>query len=487
MKKLTSIIVLLLCIPFSGFAQPMTMSEAIATARQQSVGALKAKHAFVSTYWAWRTYKASRLPSLYLYGDLMNYSHTLLYHFEDGAYHYSNSQSLQNSLGLQVSQNVTFTGGTISLYSDLSRLDQYGGGQKLSWYSQPVTISYKQPLFAYNQFKWDKLIEPKEYEVGKRTYIESMEQITIDVVEAYNNLILAKMNSDIAQSNYENTRKMFEVATERLKIGSVTKDELLQLELRMLNDSISINENLVTIRDAQMNLNSVLGFDESVEIVPQIDEDLPNIVMDYDDVIARTLENSKFNLENEISIINAQASVAKAKADRGISMTLNAKFGLTKDDATFLGAYKSPLDQEVVGLTFSVPIFDWGLGRGKVQKAKAAEEVVRAQVIQSENDYRREIYTAVGQFNNQRQQCSVSKRAMQIAGERYSLMLDKFRDGNATVTELNTAQEENDEAVQKYITDISNYWTYYYKLRQYTLYDFIEGKDIDVNFEEMVE
>lgn len=487
MKKLTSIIVLLLCVPFSGFAQPMTMSEAIATARQQSVGALKAKHAFVSTYWAWRTYKASRLPSLYLYGDLMNYSHTLLYHFEDGAYHYSNSQSLQNSLGLQVSQNVTFTGGTISLYSDLSRLDQYGGGQKLSWYSQPVTISYKQPLFAYNQFKWDKLIEPKEYEVGKRTYIESMEQITIDVVEAYNNLILAKMNSDIAQSNYENTRKMFEVATERLKIGSVTKDELLQLELRMLNDSISINENLVTIRDAQMNLNSVLGFDESVEIVPQIDEDLPNIVMDYDDVIARTLENSKFNLENEISIINAQASVAKAKADRGISMTLNAKFGLTKDDDTFLGAYKSPLDQEVVGLTFSVPIFDWGLGRGKVQKAKAAEEVVRAQVIQSENDYRREIYTAVGQFNNQRQQCSVSKRAMQIAGERYSLMLDKFRDGNATVTELNTAQEENDEAVQKYITDISNYWTYYYKLRQYTLYDFIEGKDIDVNFEEMVE
>ena len=68
----------------------------------------------------------------------------------------------------------------------------------------------------------------------------------------------------------------------------------------------------------------------------------------------------------------------------------------------FPAAYKNLLDQEVVGITFSIPIFDWGLGKGKVQKAKAAQEVVRAQVQKSENDFRRKMFTAVGQFNNQR-------------------------------------------------------------------------------------
>ncbi len=135
------------------------------------MAALQAKHAFVSTYWAYRSYQASRLPSLNLYGNLMNFdrSLTLLQSYEDGTFRYANSYNLQNSLGLSVAQNVTFTGGRLSVYSDLRRIDQYGAFKNLTWYSQPITVSYTQPLFAYNQFKWDKLIEPKEYEIGRGT------------------------------------------------------------------------------------------------------------------------------------------------------------------------------------------------------------------------------------------------------------------------------------------------------------------------------
>ncbi len=467
----------------------MTMEDAIATARSQSVEALEARQAFISTYWAWRSFRASRLPSLTLYGTLMNYNRSLvlLQNYDNGQLKYASSNNLQNNLGLKISQNVTFTGGTVTAYTDLSRIDQFGLKNNLTWYSQPVSISYRQPLFAYNQFKWDKLIEPKEYERGKRIYIEAMEQITISAVEAYNNLIKAGTNHQIALSNYENTVKMRDVAKERLTLGSVTMDEYLQLELRMLNDSISINETSVRVRDAQMTLNSLLGFDESVEVEPVLDEDLPDIMMDYDMVMEKSLGNSKFDIANEINLLNAQSNVAKAKASRGISMSLNARFGLSNTAPDIVGSYRNPLDQEVVGLSFSVPIFDWGLGKGKVQKARAAEAVVRAQVQQSENDYRRTIFTAVGQFNNQARQCSVSRRAMKIAAERYRLMMEKFRNGNASVTDLNTAQSENDSALQKYINDVSNFWTYYFRLQKYALYDFRAGKDVDVNVGELVD
>jgi outer membrane protein TolC len=217
-----------------------------------------------------------------------------------------------------------------------------------------------------------------------------------------------------------------------------------------------------------------------------LEENLPDIQMDYDLVMYKSLNNSSFSLENELSLLNAESSVALAKASRGFTFSLNARFGLSQTGPEFPQAYKDLLDQETVGITFSIPIFDWGLGKGKVQKAKAAQEVVRAQVQQSENDYRRQMFTAVSQFNNQRQQCQVSRKAMLVASERYELTMHRFKEGNATVTDLNMAQTENDSALRQYISDISNFWRFYYTLRQYTLYDFINGHDLEIDVKEMI-
>ena len=478
---------LLSTLPLRG-QQTLNLSETIHAARNQSVEALEARQAFISTYWAYRSYQASRLPSFYMYGNLMNFdrSLTLLQNPEDGTLNYVSSNNLQNGVGLQINQNITFTGGTLSVASDLSRIDQFGMNKSLTWYSRPITVSYYQPLFTYNQFKWDKKIEPKEYERGKRQYLETMESITVNAVYAYHNLLLAKVNNDISVSNFENSGNMLRIAKERLQLGTVTRAEYLQLELRMLNDSIAINESAVQVREAQMTLNSLLGYDESFEILPEIAGELPNIQMDYDLVMEKALSNSSFSLTNELSLLNAESNVAYAKASRGFSFALNARFGMSQTGPEFPQAYKNLLDQEVVGISFSIPLFDWGLGKGKVQKAKAAQEVVKAQVQQSENDYRRQMFTAVSQFNNQRQQCLVSHRAMLIAAERYDLTMHRFREGNATVTDLNMAQTENDSAQRQYISDLCNFWIFYYTLRQYTLYDFINNCDLEIDVTEMI-
>ena len=488
-KKLYLIIYIMLMLSGKVAAQEqMTLEEAIHTARRHSVEALQARQSFISTYWAYRSYLASRLPSLHMVGRLMNYdrSLTLLQNPDDGTLNYVSSNNLQNSLGLQINQNITFTGGSIQVESDLTRLDQFGSSRGWTWYSRPVTLTYYQPLFTYNQFKWDKKIEPKAYEKGKRDYLERMESLTINVVYAYHNLLLAKMNNEISRSNFENSGNMLRIAKERLQLGNVTKADYLQLELRMLNDSIAINESDVQVREAQMMLSSLLGYDETFEIVPVTQSHLPDIRMDYELVMHKAYENSSFILENELSLLNADSNVAHAKASRGFSFALNARFGLSQTAPDLPQVYKNLLDQETVGITFSIPIFDWGLGKGKVQKAKAAQEVVKAQVQQAENDFRRQMFTAVSQFNNQRQQCLVSRQAMLIAQERYQLTMHRFREGNATVTDLNMAQTENDSALRQYISDVSNFWLYYYSLRQYTLYDFINGCDLEIDVTEMI-
>ena len=106
-------------------AQPMTLEEVIGVARTQSVPALEARAAFVSDYWAWRAYQASRLPTVIVYGDLGNFDRSLrlLQEPSTGELVYTSNFNMTNSLGLMVQQNITFTGGTVQLYSDLSRID----------------------------------------------------------------------------------------------------------------------------------------------------------------------------------------------------------------------------------------------------------------------------------------------------------------------------------------------------------------------------
>ena len=466
----------------------MTLEEVIGVARAGSVPALQAKAAFVSDYWAWRSYQASRLPSLSLYGTLGSFDRSLrlLQNYETGEMVYTSNYNMENSLGLRMRQNIPFTGGTLSLYTDLTRIDQFASGGK-TWYAQPVTLSYSQPLFAYNQFKWDKLISPKEYERAKRTYLESMEDVTLKAVDRFFGVMEAQKLYDVSRTNYDNTTQMLRIARERLSLGSVTRDEYLQLELRQLSDSIAVNENHVALREARLHLNSLLGLDETREVEPVLEEELPAVLMDYGFVLDKASENASFPLDNAINLLNAESAIAKAKASRGITMQLNARFGLSKTAPELQGVYRDLLDQEVVGLTFTVPILDWGEGKGRVKKAEAAAEVVKAQVEQAENDRRISLYTAVGQFNNQRQLCDVSRRAAAIAQERYALVMERFRSGKASVTDLNTARTESDSAIQKYIRDISSFWSYYYTLRKLTLYDFLSGEDLTVDYDEMTQ
>ena len=290
-------------------ASHLTLDEAIYAAQTQSIAAMVAKYTFLSSYWSYRSYRASRLPSLNLTGEVLSFDRSLrlLQDYDTGEMRYMENYNLQNTLGLSIKQNIALTGGTLRLYSSLNRLDQFAPKDSKSYYSQPITLSYTQPLFAYNQFKWDKKIAPKEYELAKRTYIEAMEDITIQAVTYYFNLLLSKTKHTIAVKNYSNTKSLYAIAEQRLELGSVTKDELLQLQLRMLNDSLSINDTALAARESQMKLNSYLRFSETTEIEPLLDDRIPPIEIDYATVLDKALANSSFEIDNQIRQLNAEA------------------------------------------------------------------------------------------------------------------------------------------------------------------------------------
>lgn len=71
MKKLLSILIIILIIPF-GYSQDriLSLENVLEIAKEQSPNALIAKHRFKNSYWQYKFYKAEQLPSLSVDGTL---------------------------------------------------------------------------------------------------------------------------------------------------------------------------------------------------------------------------------------------------------------------------------------------------------------------------------------------------------------------------------------------------------------------------------
>lgn len=465
-------------------ARRLTMEQTVRMAHEQSISSMVNENVFASAYWNYRSYRADRLPSLNMSAGLMNIDRSIvpLQDATTGAINYRSVYTLSNNISLFIQQKISATGGIVSLSSSLRRLDQFRPNS-LTYYSQPVTLTYMQPLFGFNAYKWSKRIEPHNFERAKLEYLEAMENVAIQAVSYFWGVVMAELNYDIAIDNYAGSKQLYRLAQERYKLGSIGKDEVLQMELKVLNDSLAINTCQLDYTSRRNRLASFIGLREGADIELVIDYSLPDIRLDYDVVLQTALENSSFETQRIIELLQAERAIAQAKANRGIDVAFNARFGLSQSGDTFSRAYSHFRDQEVAGFTLSFPILDWGLGRGRVQMARSSAETIRYRQEQAMIDYEQDIFVKVMEFNAQQTQCEVSRRANDIAAERFELSVDNFTKGSLTVTELNTAQSEKDSARRTYISNLSNYWNYYFTLRRLSLYDYLTGTDINAGFD----
>lgn len=465
----------------------LSLTDAIEMGKRDSYEAQMARYSFLGQYWNYRSYRAELLPSLNLSGGVMNFDRSIVEARDPdtGRISYVDNNSLSNDLTLSVNQNIPFLGGTLSLQSSLDRLDQFNYDVK-TYNTVPLILSYTQPIKAYNALKWKKKTAPLEYENAQKTYLETMQDITIRVTNLFFSVLSAQEDYRQSVADFEDRTRLLEIAKKRLELGTTTKSELLQLELSLLNAKMNVNTRRLALRTCRFDLFSFLRiFDYAdMDLLPPYY--MPDITMDVETVLSKAYRNSSYALEQQLNLMESQRSLAEAKASRGLQVELRGRVGLSQSANGFPAAYRNLKDYETVGLTMSIPIYDWGMGKGKVRMAKMDMEVTKTKIEQANTEFTHEVRTKVLQFNNQAEQCRTSVRAQDIAAERYDIMKKRFENGAVTVTELNTARDEFESAQHQHLSQLQQFWTDYYGIQKLTLYDFIRNEDVRVDFDELV-
>ena len=428
-------------------------------------------------YWQYRNFRSNYNPQVRAIsnnaGALYNNSFSPILQ-PDGSIQYLQINQLNPGINFALEQPIQWTGGIISInttYNYYNNLVDH----TTQWNGSVLNIRVNQPVFSYNQYKWDKLIQPIRYEESRRDYAESMEAIARDAVSNFFNVLQAQTDLQIAQYNVANNDTIYKIEQGRYNIGTTSKDKLLQVELQLLRSKQDVAQGRLNLQTSSLQLRTYTGINTSESFELVLPDQIPVIIINEEDAIRYARETRSAFIAFERRKTEAEAFVAQAKSMR-YEVDVSGGFGLNNVGNNVGELYQDPARQQFVNLTFSIPLIDWGRRRSMMQSAYANKRLNDYLIAQDEVIFEQTILTQVRQFEMLKSQIEITKKSDEVAFERYNVAQNRYLIGKIDITNLNIALKEKDDAKRSYIEALKAFWIAFYELRRLTLYDFASQK-----------
>lgn len=462
----------------------LILSETIHRAQEHSPEAQAARHTLRAAYWNYRFFQANYKPSVTLTSspELNREINSITQ--SDGTQAFKEQNELNTNLQLTINQNIWFTGGNLFVKSGTQRVDILEN-KSTSFYTYPLVFGYSQSLFGYNSLKWDRRIEPVRYREARKTYAEAMELVASRASKLFFALASAQANLDIAISNYATADTLYRYAAGRYNIGTITENEMLQLEINKLTEETNRINADIEVDNSMQQLLSFLGLPDDCSLKVKTNDSIPAFEIPIEEALKMALSHSP-DVENmNRRKLEGESNLSYARANSSLKADIYMQFGLSQTADRFKDSYQNLLDQQYVSVSLSLPVLDWGRGRGKVRVARSNLDLVNTQIEQSMNDFRLNVRNAVKQFNLQAHRVKVAAKTDRTATRRFDVARRLYVLGKSTLLDLNASITEKDAARRNYISTVSTYWSLYYTLRSLTQYDFERGMKIEeaVTFE----
>lgn len=492
MKNIITITIICFILAGKGFAQDkklMTLDDVIEVASQQSLDAFINENMYLANYWEYRYFKADKLPSLSLDATPLDYNRSMrkVYNYDENREEFVERQDFNSDLTLSLNQNVGLTGGRIFAQSSLSMTQKLGDDKVSSFSSTPFSIGYTQNINGYNRLKWESKIEPVKFEKAKKQFIQAQEELSIKATRLFFNLLDAQIEVTISETNLANADTLFTIGKGRFQVGTVTQDDLLDLELSFMNSQLALTRAKLELDRAEAELNSFLSFEKNTVVECIIPAEINDLQVDALAAVDKAMTNNPEILAYQQQLLEEDRRVQQAKSETGVSGDVFALYGLNQNSEEFNEVYQDPLDRQRFSVGVNVPILDWGRRKGQLSMAESNREVVRLGINQNKIDFEQNVIMNVMEFNLQGNQVVNSAKADTIAQMKYDVTQQRFLIGKQNIINLNAARNDREQARRAYIRSLRSYWNYYYSIRRLTLYDFENDVTLSEDFEKIVE
>ncbi len=479
MQKIAIAVALLVTVTFAAQAQEaLTLDRALSIAETGSPD-LKLSLLNLERYQKNLEAQRAALKSRFsLQVDPVNYSKQR--RFDNRVSEWYTNENFETRSLFTVAQPILITDGTISLTNEFgwSSNNSTSSNSESEVFFNNLYLNLNQPLFTYNTLKLELKELELNFENARISYAMQYLNLERNVTEFFYNVYMAQMNLTIAKDELANTQKSYDIIKNKVEAGLSAKEEEYQAELNLASAKSTLQNSEVTFENAKDQLKLYLGMDLFEDIMILADVSANPVPVDLDKAIENGLESRMELRQREIDVETSQFDLIRTKAQNEFRGDMNLRFGITGDNRDLGNIYENPTKSPSVGISFNIPIFDWGERKARIAAAEAAIESQELNL----NEERKQIVVDIRQvyrnIQNQLNQIDLARQNERNAQLTYEINLERYENGDLTGMDLNLYQTQLSEQKVALSQALINYKIELLNLKIQSLYDFEKDEAI---------
>ena len=333
-------------------------------------------------------------------------------------------------------------------------------------------------LFTYNRTKLSLKTLELNLENAQLNYSMQKLNLEMQVTQLFYNVYLAQMSLNIAQDEFTNTQKSYEITQNKVTAGISAKEELYQAELNFATAKSTLENAQVTLDNNKDQFKQYIGMDILEEMTVMTDVAFNPVNVDVKKAIEYGL-NSRMELrQREIDVTNAQFQLIRTNSLNEFRGDLNLSIGIIGVNETLPDIYKNPTNNPRVSVSFNVPLWDWGEKKARI---KAQEAVIETQEI-NQTEQKKQITVDIRKvyrsLQNQTNQIEIAAQNEKNAQLTYEINLERYANGDLTSMDMNLFQTQLSQKKMSYAQALINYKVELLNLKIQSLYDFEKNEAI---------
>lgn len=416
--------------------------------------------------------RASLLPRLDLSANLPNFFKSFSETVQPDGTIAFRPISINNSFAqLQVSQPLAATGGTFFVRSNLQRFDDLEN-DFTNYNGIPIRVGWLQPIFGYNDWKWQKRILPARSQELEASYQAARYEAAFTATQLFFQLLFADQEKRIALNNQAAGDRLLRIAQERYELGKINRGDLLQIELDRAAAAQALIRAERDVGQATAAIYQLLGwaFNEgSSLLIPKIPKVVQHATIEAQEALQRSLSRRPELKTNQRLLLEIQSERERISRELGPQLQLQASLGLVRSDVAVEKIYSDPQAEQILSLNLQLPLLDWGSRKKAIAQVDHRSKLLAESNQRSQMELASTLYLAVSQWNQLGEEIQLAERIRQLAEERFQISSESYVLGSIPLTELTLAQQNRDQLNRAYLASLQNYWLTLADIQRMTL------------------
>jgi outer membrane protein len=448
-----------------GQQNSFTLTQLITQAQQNSITQKIANANNELAILDYKSFLLQRKPNLILNGNIPVYDKdNFSVRQPDGTIKFLNRSQINSSINLGFVKPIMATGGSISVNTSLNRFDDLLGKTQL-YNGTPIYLQLQQPLFAFNNYKWQKKTAPLRLANAALALTQKKYDMAYTMATYFFTIATNIIEKELALENDAYTQENIRTEERKKQLGVGNTDKLLQLSIQALNNKQQLQNINLQINSTQKELFNIAQLPTDNNFSISIPNELLNLSITTQALLDSIKKNNATYDNLKIATIELQAEKEKLQKEK-TTINLTLSYGLNQSGNALSNVYQTPNDQQRFNIGFTVPLTDGGRRKNIGQQILVKQKLLQLQQLEQNNQFEVELENSLIILNNIKNSYATALQLDSLGKERYTISNKLFANGKLTLLELNAAALERANYKRSLFNQVKEYYLLCYKLQQ---------------------